>query len=271
MLENTNKARLRGALIPSLAVALAVLLVGCGTSATATLPPAPTSTGGSATGPDASPTPASTSTPAQGLLAPTSTPSTEPSTSTPEPTEPAPSGPGQVLGVTYVVGEGSEATFTVEEKLARLPLPNDAVVRTMALSGEVHLDGQPSVINIDLHQLASDQERRDRYIREKMFPNNPILTFTVKDLGQLPEPVPVGEVITRQVSGEVSIRGVTKPLTFDVEARLDPDTLFILGRTTFTWDDLEIPPPNIAGRIQVQDEVEVQVLLAAKPTQDSGG
>ena len=266
-----KKVRIQGALIPGLAVVLAVLLVGCGTSATATLLPTPTSTGGSATGPVASPTPASTSTPAQGILAPTSTPAPEPPPSTPEPTEPAPSGPGQVQGVTYVVGEGSEATFTVEEKLASLPLPNDAVVRTMALSGEVHLDGQPSVINIDLHQLASDQERRDRYIRERMFPNNPILTFTVKNLGQLPEPLPVGEVITRQVSGELSIRGVTKPLTFDVEARLDPDTLFILGRTSFTWDDLEISPPNIAGRLQVQDEVEVQVLLAAKPTQDSGG
>jgi hypothetical protein len=134
------------------------------------------------------------------------------------PTAPAPSDPEQTQGVVYIVGEVSEATFTVEEKLARLPLPNDAVVRTMAISGEVHLDGRPSVISIDLHQLASDQERRDQYIRERMFPDNPILTFTVTNLGQLPEPFPVGEVIARQVSGESSIRGVTKALTFDVEA-----------------------------------------------------
>ena len=33
---------------------------------------------------------------------------------------------GEYEGVTFVVSEGSEATFTVTEKLASLSLPNDA-------------------------------------------------------------------------------------------------------------------------------------------------
>ena len=84
-------------------------------------------------------------------------------------------------------------------------------------------------------------------------------------MGELPDPLPEGEVITREVQGELSIRGVTKPVTFEVDARRDPEKLFFLGRTTFTWDDLEIPPPNIPGRIQVKDEVQVEVLLSAVP------
>ena len=51
----------------------------------------------------------------------------------------------------------------MEEQLVRLPLPNDAVMRTTALSGEVQLDGRPSVIEIDLQQLSSDQEFRVRW------------------------------------------------------------------------------------------------------------
>ena len=86
---------------------------------------------------------------------------------------------GDVDGITFIVGEGSEATFTVEEKLARLPLPSDAVIRTTALSGEVHLDGRPSVIKIELHKLESDQARRDRYIRSRMFPSHSHATFTI--------------------------------------------------------------------------------------------
>ena len=178
--------------------------------------------------------------------------------------------PGQVENVVFVIGEGSEATFTVNEKLARLELPNDAVMRTGDLSGNVYLDGQASVIEINLHSLTSDQSRRDGYVRDRMFPNNPVAIFTVPELGPLPEPIAVGESITRQVEGQLSIRGITKPITFEVEARLDPEALFILGRTSFTWDELEIPPPNIPGRIQVKDEVSVEVLLSAVPTMAAG-
>ena len=142
-------------------------------------------------------------------------------------------------------------------------------MRTESLSGTVYLDGRPSAVDIDLHSLTSDSDRRDRYVRQRMFPNHPTATFTVAALGELPNPLPAGEVITREVAGELSIGGVVKPLTFVVEARRDPNALFILGRTTFTWADLEIPPPNIPGRIQVKDEVQVEVLLSAVP--ESGG
>ena len=179
-------------------------------------------------------------------------------TNVPE-TEPAGDGGG------YIVGEGSEATFTVNEKLAWLDLPNDAVMKTVGLNGNILLDGQPSVIELDLHSMTSDADRRDGYVRNRMFPNDRVAIFTVTDLGDLPDPLPEGEVIAREVQGELSIRGVTKPVVFEIQARLDPGKLFVLGRTTFTWDELEIPPPNIPGRIQVQDEVKVEVLLAAVP------
>ena len=34
-----------------------------------------------------------------------------------------------------------------------IPLPHHAEMRTTALSGEIHLDSRPSVVEIDLHQL----------------------------------------------------------------------------------------------------------------------
>lgn len=244
----------------------------------ATQPPAaaqPTSA------PTAPPTTAPTSRPAATPAAtvaappePTDTPTATNPPPTTSPTEPPPAAPTEPAlpaadPMEFTVSDGSEATFTVNEKLAWLDLPNDAVMRTDALSGVVYLDGRPSTIDIDLHSLASDSDRRDRYVRQRMFPNDPIATFTVTDLGELPNPLPPGEVITREVAGELAINGVVKPLTFAVEARRDPDALFILGRTTFTWDELEIPPPNIPGRIQVKDEVRVEVLLSAVPQSGS--
>ena len=173
--------------------------------------------------------------------------------------------PGELGDITFLIGEGSEATFTVQEQLSILPLPSDAVVRTSALTGEIHLDGRPSVINIDLQQLSSDQRLRDRYIRDRMFRNDPIASFTVAELGQLPEGFTEGETVTGLVSGLLTLRGITVPLSFELEARDDGDILFILGRTSFTWSDFGMRPPNIAGRIQVTDEVRAEILLAVRP------
>ena len=254
---------------------LALALVGCGASSEPAPDPTPAS---QAQRPAAAPTETAVAAEATASLPePTEPPAqpmaraTEAPTEMPEPTAETQSEPTMAAepeasaGAGFAIGEGSEATFTVNEKLAWLDLPNDAVMRTNGITGVIHVDGQATVIELDLHSMTSDQERRDGYVRNRMFPDDRTATFTVTDLGDLPEPLPEGEAIMRQVQGELTIKGVTKPITFDVEARRDPDKLFVLGRTTFTWADLELPPPNIPGRIEVRDEVRVEVLLSAVP------
>ena len=269
----------------ALVLLLAVGIIGCGSGSAPEASPVDTAPAGSGAAETVSPaapaqTQASPAAPAaQPAVAPP--PATEPpaeptaaAISEPRPQATAPPEPTPTTmpetalegsGGGYVIGEGSEATFTVNEKLAWLDLPNDAVMRTRGLTGNIYLDGQASVIELDLHSMTSDSDRRDRYVQQRMFPDHRVATFIVADLGDLPEPLPEGEPITREVQGELSIRGVTKPIIFAIEARLDPGKLFVLGRTTFTWDELEIPPPNIPGRIQVKDEVRVEVLLSAVP------
>ena len=217
-------------------------------AAVPTQPPAP-----------ASPTPAAgeTAQPTTARPASTARPTRTP---TPEPPELCPYTDGRC----WVIGEGSEATFTVRERLVRLSLPNDAVVRTSRLSGEINLE-RPSVIDINLHSLSSDQSFRDRYIRNRMFPNSPVATFTVNDLGQVPEGFFTGDEVMGQVTGTLTIRGVEVPLVFDLEVRDDGDVLNILGKTTFTWEQLQIPVPTARSVLWVEDEVKVQILVLARP------
>ena len=172
---------------------------------------------------------------------------------------------GDIEGIAFLVSEGSEATFTVREKLAMLSLPSDAVVRTSAITGEVYLDGRPSLIEIDLLQLGSDQSRRDDYIRRRMFRNDPIARFTLNDVGQIPRNFLDGDVIDITITGQLEILSVTVPITFEGEARDDGDAIFILGRSSFVWSDFEMRPPNIAGIVQVEDEVAVEILLVVRP------
>lgn len=189
------------------------------------------------------------------------TPST---TATATPTARAFRTPADLRGVTFAVGEGSEATFTVREKLANVPAPNDAVERTTALSGEIHLDGQPSGVTIDLRRLTSDQPRRDNFAQQSLFRNRPTATFTVPAITDLPATYAAGDTIKRSVPGTVQIGDTSAPLAFDVEARLDGEVLHILGRTSFRWADLQLTAPN-TPTVQVQDEVRVEILLVARP------
>ena len=162
-----------------------------------------------------------------------------------------------------MVGEGSEAQFTVGEQLAALPLPSEATVHNRALTGEVHLDGRPSVIQIDLRRFASDQPRRDDFVR-RLSSRQPTATVTIDSIGALPEQYTAGDIVQRRVAGRLKIFDFEGPITFAVEARLDGGQLSILGTTQFRWADFHVAPPNVLGIVQVQDEVHARILLVAQ-------
>ncbi len=170
-----------------------------------------------------------------------------------------------VAGVTFEVAPlESMLTYTVREKQAVLSTENDAVGRTGDLTGRVFLDGRPSEVTADLGTLESDQDRRDSYVRDRIFQADPAATFVVDDLGELPESYRPGTVFTGTLSGRATVRGVERPLIFEIEAQLDGDTLLVVGRTDFTWADFEITPPDTQF-VDVEDNVHIEVLIVARP------
>ena len=222
-------------------------------AATATTPPTDVPANTSAVTGPADSAPATGETPTRPA---TSRPAATP-TSQPVPDEPE-------SGAGYVVGEGSEITFTVEEELRSVPLPFDVVIRTAELSGEINVDGQPSSISVDLHTLVSDQQFRDSYIRSRMFPDHPVATLTVESVGELPPEFSEGELFEREAAGTLNVNGRDVPMTFELEVRNDGSVLNILGRTSFTWEQLDIPVPTARSVVRVADEVFVQVLVIAE-------
>ncbi len=228
------------------------------TPTTAATPTATASVGSAPTAiPTSPPQPTATATTA----APTATPSPTPITG---PVFDEQRAIGSYDGVTFLVSDGSEATFTVQEQLTTLPLPNDAVIRTTGLSGEIHLDGRPSTIMLNLKSMRSDQRFRDRYVSGTMFRGFSTGTFTVDSVSP-PDGFASGEEVVTQATGTLDIRDVQLPITFDIQARDDGNVLFILGRTTFTWDELGITKPTARSVVSVEDEVRVEILLSARP------
>ena len=228
------------AVIAALVVGFGLITQGDAESGELALPPPPSPT---ATPPAPAATAAAPTAVPTSEMAPTAIPATAPlataarptaaatraaATATPVPADPtpepspteAPAEPEEA-GQTFIIGEGSKITFTVEEELGGSPVRFDAVISSTGLSGTAHLDGQPSVVTLDLYSLSSDQSFRDRYIQSRMFPGTPEAVVTVERLPDLPESFFDGEETTGQLDGSLQIGNTVTPLVFDVTARKD--------------------------------------------------
>ena len=262
----------------ALVIGLGLVTQGDAASGELTLPERPSPAAAAPTAPPpvatATPSPTATATPpsAAATTPPTTDTAPRPSTTAtraaPSPTaapiaEPTAAADAGPAATAFTVGPDSRATFTVEESLAASPVRFDAVIESDDLSGEVYLDGTPSVITLELHSLESDQDFRDGYIRRRMFPNTPQAVFTVAALPDIPDGFYQGETITRSVSGTLRIGETETPLDFEVEARHDGAVLNLLGRTSFTWEQLQLEKPTARSVTYLADEVFVQVLLIA--------
>ncbi len=270
------------AVVAALVVGFALITQGDAESGELALPPPPTAAPATEVPPTVAPPPtsdpataipptmASTSTASPTAAPPAATRQTATPTNTlaPAPTnEPAPTAASAAsgdAGQSFIIDEGSEITFTVEEELGRAPIRFDAVISSTGLSGAANLDGQPSVVTLDLHSLRSDQQFRDRYIQSRMFPDTPEAIVTVDQLPDLPQSFFDGETTTGQLDGSLQIGDTVTPLVFDVEARHDGEVINVLGRTTFTWEQLGLAKPTARSVVYLADEVRVQVLLVAR-------
>ena len=165
---------------------------------------------------------------------------------------------------TFVLNDSSEATFTVNEKLSRLPLPNDAVLRTNAITGEIDLSAENASLVIDLHSLESDDSRRDRYVRERLFPSQSTAIISITEFPEIPATFANGEAFTSTVVGTVNVNGADAEIEFTLESRLDPDRLLVLVKGDFTWADFKMSAPT-SNFFVVNDEVHLEVLVSAVP------
>ena len=62
----------------------------------------------------------------------------------------------------------------------------------------------------------------------------------------------------------MTIREVTKPVTFDVRGKLEGDTITGTATTQILMKDFGFDPPSIGGMLTVQDGVTVTVNFTAK-------
>jgi polyisoprenoid-binding protein YceI len=166
-----------------------------------------------------------------------------------------------------IVAEASEARYRVTEQLAGRSLPNDAVGTTKAVSGAIVIgsDGavvpEQSKITVDLSKLSSDSGQRDNFVKRNtlevsQFPN---ATFVPTKVEGLARPLPTSGEVRFKLSGDLTVKGVTKPVTWDVVAQAGAQQVSGTATTTVTFQDFGMTPPKVGPVLGVEDELTLEM------------
>jgi polyisoprenoid-binding protein YceI len=171
----------------------------------------------------------------------------------------------------YVVSAtGNTARYRVREQLVGRNLPNDAVGETSDISGAITVDstGAPiaaqSRIVIGTGGFRSDSDRRDNYVRNRLFntsefPEVEFVPTAARGLTALPAPGTASGPISFQVVGNLTVKGVTRVATWQVTARQGADgRLTGQARTLFTFEYIDLTKPRVPIVLSVADTIRLE-------------
>ena len=198
---------------------------------------------------------------------------------TPEPTPTPPPAPtatpaasAATGSLTFTVATGSKAIVRVTEQLADRQSLSDAVLTADKVTGEFTLqpDGtfaSSSKITVDLSSLASDSRQRDNFIKMdtlavRQFPN---AVFVPTRTEGLTLPLPATGDLTFKLTGQMTIHGVTKDISFDVKAKRSGSDLTATATVTpaMQFGTFGMTQPRVFTVLSIKDEIRLEVQLVA--------
>lgn len=170
------------------------------------------------------------------------------------------------LSGAWTVGGDSEAGYRVHEVLNG----SDVTVtgRTDSVSGSATVDGTSitkATITVQVADIATDSDQRDSYFRDSALDTSafPEATFTLTE--PVADAVPSGsDTRTVRASGELTMHGVTKDVTAELQIGLNGDGVDISGSIPVTFSDFDVQAPSL-GFVTVDDSGAVEFLVHATP------
>lgn len=163
-------------------------------------------------------------------------------------------------------GPNSFVGYRIRERLGFISAPNDAVGRTHAIAGSLEIrDGTLAEANItaDMTSLRSDRAGRDLSMKMDGLQTNtfPEATFELLTPVEIGDPE-LSQVIAVEIPGRLTLHGVTKQVSFPMDARWNGDSIEVAGQLEIRRTDYEIGLMAAAGlRVAEEGVVEVQLEL----------
>jgi polyisoprenoid-binding protein YceI len=173
------------------------------------------------------------------------------------------------LAGTWAVATGSRAGYRVNEVLAGQN--NVAVGRTSSVAGHLTIRNTTvtaGAFTVKMATIHSDQSQRDVQFDGRIMDvaTYPTGTFTLTRRISL-APVPVtGQVRTYRATGNLTLHGHTRPVTFRLSAERTAAQIRASGSIPITFADWDIPNPSFAGFVTTQNHGVLEFLLVLSRT-----
>ena len=191
----------------------------------------------------------------------------EPATSAPlatEATAPQAAGAGES---TWAITADSQVGYRVKEIL--FGVDTEGVGRTNQVAGSITIAGTQAVAGefvVDVASIESDDGRRDNQFRGRIMSTDefPEAVFTLTEPIELGSEPAEGVEVATTATGELTLRGVTNPVTFEVTAEQQNGRIGVLGAIPIVFADYSIANPSISG-ITTEDNGLLEFVLVLEP------
>jgi len=173
-----------------------------------------------------------------------------------------------------IIAAESRASFALEEDLRGQRIT--VVGSTQDIAGTVTVDlAQPSAarigtILINARSLQTDNSMRDRAIRSRILysaqDENEFIVFEARELGNFSaDSVAPGEELRFDISGDLTVSGTTRRVSFAAEVRLESETA-LRGNASVTLrhSDFGLVIPDVPSVANVSDEVRLRLEFVAR-------
>lgn len=168
------------------------------------------------------------------------------------------------------IGAGSEARYVAREVLAGRGF-NEAIGRTADVAGAILIDASGAILTeqsrvvVDLRTLESDSANRDRYIQRMTLRTDqfPTAELVLTGANGLPSPLPTSGAASFEMTGLLTVHGVTRPTTWQVAATFEAGAVSGTAVTDILLTDFGMEPPRAGPVLTIEDGVRLEIDVRA--------
>lgn len=172
-----------------------------------------------------------------------------------------------------IVPSESQVAYAVDEQFLRDGIRDfTAIGVTQEVEGTVTFDlanpqnSSVGPLTINISTFKSDDERRDNAIRDRWLESArfPLATFTPTSIEGLPTSYTEGTEITLQITGDLTVRDVTNPVTFVTTGVISGNEMRGTATTNILMTDFGFDPPSILNVLRAENGVAITFDFVAR-------
>lgn len=162
-----------------------------------------------------------------------------------------------------ITPESIEVKYKVNEKLVQVGNVT-AIGKTNAILGKVILKDDftfenGSILKVDITTLKSDQERRDRYIKNNTLDASkyPYVEFYPEKIEGL-KSLKDGNYNVK-IHGKLKIKDISKSIVWTGKIEIKNKKAYVLLKTEFPFDYFNLQKPKVPIVIEIDDPIILEV------------